>query len=317
MKTAGEHRSGGLSLLVFHMMSNCCQLSGWLPFTLKKATFHNNQSSGLVQANILSIHFVRGISPRNKCEGDILSSLAGLTVVVFVSLFSGFLNVSLPWRVDWAYELCLCITLLYIHTVTHTHSPLLGTGWYRTQSSSTGADGIKGKGCSVAVALFCIFTLSTEALELYLDMQDSGQRRDKSHCHPANRGQFPPRCDQLKIWCYFQNKIQTPDLKFMDLTDQSTAEFLSLNSLTSFSLVFSFLFSRIHYKNIRLPVINTQRSELCDWCYEAVKWSRRNSLIKVWWTGPGTLSADGAEGSRCRPVCPSIHLDRSNISVCQ
>lgn len=37
------------------MLSNCCQLSRWLPFTKKKATFQRHFISGWLCANILSI----------------------------------------------------------------------------------------------------------------------------------------------------------------------------------------------------------------------------------------------------------------------
>lgn len=68
--------------------------------------------------------------------------------------------------VDWAVN----TQALFHHYITFTQSHTLPSrelpSITKLLSSSTGADEIKGKGCSAAFVLFCVFTFSLETFEI-------------------------------------------------------------------------------------------------------------------------------------------------------
>lgn len=144
------------------MFCSCCQLSGWLPFT-HKVLSSKHLTLRVLRANNLSIRFLEEHPKRRRFRPPVWSVLCTVSPFVFLQLkvnspsalcsFFFFIN---PQRLNWAHKLCFCITLLCIYTVIHA-APLGASKYNRLLSSSTGADGIKGKGCSLTCALFRFF----------------------------------------------------------------------------------------------------------------------------------------------------------------
>lgn len=191
-RTAGEHRCDVLSLLAFRMLSNCCQLSGWLPFTQKKATFQSHFISGWLCANILPIHY-----PLNYflVEKETFCPLTLDWPLLCFTLFS-FVQLKVNSQSVFSFLHCSYLStkgrlstqaLFQHHLALHLHS-LLSWELHSTAkllSSSTGADGIKGKGCSVAVALFYIFTFSSQTYYYALSYIVSGQQMERCWFRPS------------------------------------------------------------------------------------------------------------------------------------
>lgn len=118
--------------------------------------------------------FSRSIPKLRHFVHPVWSVLCTVSLFVFLqlkvnspsALSSFFIN---PQRLSWAHKLCFCITLLYIYTVIHA-APLGASKYNRLLSSSTGADGIKGKGCSLTCALFrFLFTFSSNSVKQQME----------------------------------------------------------------------------------------------------------------------------------------------------
>lgn len=161
------------------MLSNCCQLSGWLHFTWKK----NQLPESFQFVVVVCKHPVNTFSSelflcekKTFCPLMLEWLLLCLTPVLFVPLKVNSQSVFLPALFLSIHEgltehtsslsASPCFTFTQSHTLLSWELPSTA----KLLSSSTGADGIKGKGCSVADALFYIFTFSTQTLKLCLVM---------------------------------------------------------------------------------------------------------------------------------------------------
>lgn len=178
LKLQGNTEVTFCHFFAFHMLSNCCQLSRWLPFTKKKATFQRHFISGWLCANILSIR-----SPLNYFLVDketfcplmldwpsLCFSFVQLKVN-FQSVFFPSLQCSYLSTKGWLSTQALFQRHLALHLPSHTHG---SPGSLRGQPSHWAASveqmGLRAKAVHWLLPFFYISTFSTQTLKLCLVM---------------------------------------------------------------------------------------------------------------------------------------------------